>query len=91
MYICTLTKFSTMENKNYRKIIVGDNFSNSLAYVVGIPYLKRTVKITAIVPSESEPDALDVLVQRQGTTSSTLWKTIPKKSILDYEFDINFE
>lgn len=80
-----------MSSKNYRKITVGDSFSNCIAYVKGAMYLGRTTKITDIIPSEELENALDVYVIKNGETASTIWKTIPKKIILDIEYDLNFD
>ena len=80
-----------MITKNYRKITVGDNFSNCIAYVKGVHYLGKSVKITNIVPSDKK-QALDIYVQpiKKGS-SQVLWKTIPKNLILEFEYDLNFK
>ena len=79
-----------MSSKNYRKITVGDNFSNCIAYVKGKPYLNRSIIITDIVTSET-PDFLDIYVESVNSEGKILWKTIATKQILEVEYDINFE
>lgn len=80
-----------MTTKNYRKITVGDSFSNCIAYVKGASYLGRSIKITDIVPSESE-GGLDIYVKPvKGDAAKVLWKTISEKQILEAEYDLNFE
>lgn len=81
-----------MQDGNYRKIVVGDNFTNSIAYVVGVKYLKGDLQITDIIPSTSDPDCFDVYARKTaGGGSPFIWKRINKKSVIDTEFDINFE
>lgn len=80
-----------MSNKNYRKITVGDSFSSCIAYVKGAKYLGRTIQITDILPSEDNPDCLDIYVTREKETASMIWKTIPKDQILETEYDLNFQ
>jgi hypothetical protein len=79
-----------MSSKNYRKITVGDNFSQCIAYVKGAMYLGRSIKITDILPSETE-DSLDIYVTSDQGKTRVLWKTIAKKQILETEYDLNFE
>lgn len=81
-----------MQDGNYRKIVVGDNFSNSIAYVVGVKYLKGELRITDIIPSTSEEGCFDVYAVKTSSTGSPfLWKRLPKRSVIDFEFDINFD
>ena len=79
--------------KNYRKITVGDNFSSCIAYVKGISYLNRKVRISDIVESDSVPNALDIYVIHNNVkdAGTILWKTIDIESILEFEYDLNFE
>lgn len=81
-----------MQDGNYRKIVVGDDFSNSIAYVVGVKYLKGGLQITDIIPSTSEEGCFDIYAKKYASAGSPfLWKRIPKRSIIDFEFDINFD
>jgi hypothetical protein len=80
-----------MATKNYRKITVGDSFSDCIAYVKGASYLGRSIKITDIIPSETE-GGLDIYVQaNEKGSAKVLWKTISEKQILEAEYDLNFE
>lgn len=81
-----------MTTKNYRKLTVGDSFSNCIAYVKGASYLGRSVQITDIVPSDLE-GALDIYVKptKGKNAAKVLWKTIPESQLLEIEYDLNFE
>tara|TARA_R110002073_G_scaffold332814_1_gene519383 strand:+ start:2082 stop:2327 length:246 start_codon:yes stop_codon:yes gene_type:complete len=79
--------------KNYRKITVGDSFSSCIAYVKGANYLNRRVRITDIINSDTEEDSLDIYIKPNNdeNAAKVLWKTVGKKSILETEYDLNFE
>lgn len=80
-----------MTTKNYRKITVGDSFSNCIAYVKGANYLNRSVKITDILPSETD-GYLDIYVQPvKADAAKLMWKTIPLNQVLEFEYDLNVE
>jgi len=77
--------------KNYRKITVGDSFSNCIAYVKGISYVGRSVKITDILLGEL-PETIDIYVRgNEEGAAKILWKTISTKTVLEAEYDLNFE
>jgi len=81
-----------MATKNYRKITVGDSFSNCIAYVKTYKYLKQTIQITDIVPSDSE-GMLDIYVKSatDKDAAKVLWKSVSEEHILEAEYDLNFE
>jgi len=81
-----------MATKNYRKITVGDSFSNCIAYVKGASYINRSIQITDIVPSDTE-GALDLYVKSTSDrdAAKVLWKTVSEKQIIESEYDLNFE
>ena len=80
-----------MDIKTYRKIIVGDNFLNCIRYVKGSSYTmgdKRN-KICTIVDSGSNSKEIDIYAEDKGT--KFLWKSINKKTLLEKEYDANFQ
>jgi hypothetical protein len=83
-----------MENTNYRKITVGQSFSNCIAYVKGASYLSRSVKITDIILDEvGDEFKIYVVSNKEDKSGKVLWKRIPNSpnSILEKEHDLNFD
>lgn len=79
-----------MDN-SIRKIIAGENISNSIRYVKGVSYRlgKDEYKLSEIIPNEANPESLDLYVS--NGKGQFMWKTINKKMILEVEYDVNFQ
>jgi hypothetical protein len=74
-----------------RKIIAGENITNSIRYVKGVSYRlgKNEYSLSAILPTEADPDSFDLYVT--DGKGQFLWKTIFSKMILEKEYDLNFQ
>lgn len=79
--------------KNIRKIVVGDNFTHSIKYVVGVTYnLGSTkAKLSNIIQDQDNPEWFDLFVLDSENECSIYWKSVKDKQILDIENDVNFE
>jgi hypothetical protein len=75
---------------NYRKIIVGDSFSNCVRYVKGSKYRLggKECTLTDFLPSQKE-GCIDIYVSNNGV--QLLWKTIPEDQCLEVEHDVTFD
>jgi len=80
-----------MKRKSYRKIIVGDNFANSIRYIKDATYSTGTTKSTICSIIDSDIDPNEIQIWATDGTSQFLWHEIAKKTILDKEQDVNFE
>ncbi|AGO47953.1 hypothetical protein Phi40:1_gp088 [Cellulophaga phage phi40:1] len=80
-----------MATKQFRKITVGDNFSNCIAYVKTIKYLGRSVEITDIIEEEENKGYIDIYVTADDGRTTVIWKTIPYSKVIEFEYDVNFK
>ena len=79
------------KNCHYRKIVVGESWSNCVFYVIGSTFTlgKGRYKVSHIVENDSDPTKADIYVS-QGD-DLRLWKTLDLPTALDIEYDVNFE
>lgn len=78
-------------NGSIRKVIAGENISNSIRYVKGVSYRlgKDEYQLSELVPNTADPDSLDLYVT--DGKGQFLWKTLSSKMVLEIEYDVNFQ
>jgi len=76
---------------NLRKIILGENLSDSIKYQKGSTY-KLPIgdcTLTDLVENEKDSTIIDLYLSNDGL--KFLWKSVNVRGILEFEYDSNFE
>lgn len=79
--------------KNVRKIVVGDDFKNSIRYVKGSKYNlgKTQAELSDILLDEENPNFINLFVFDSQNECSIFWKSIKTEKIIEFENDVNFD